>query len=429
MRIANTKDAGFKKIWRDYLLSSSAFPDEIQRKAADIVGKVRQQGDKALFEFTRKYDRCLVNSKTVRLSSKGMKQALRQVSRHHLKLMKRAASRITEFHKLQALNNWELKKDGARMGMRWNPLDRVGIYVPGGQAAYPSTVLMNAIPAKIAGVQRIVMVNPSPKGKINPYTIAAASVAGVNEIYHIGGAQAIAALAYGTKTIPSVDKIVGPGNAYVAAAKKLVYGQVGIDMIAGPTEVMIVADGASKPDYVASDLISQAEHDPMARPVLVTTSTLLLKRVLNALGQQMAKTERSEIVKQSVVQNGLAILARSRREALDLINDMAPEHLLLMVNEAKKWLKDIVHAGAIFLGEYTPAAAGDYLMGPNHVLPTGRTARFASPLGVYDFMKASSWLELSRRGLEKYGSDLIEFTELEGLTAHGDSVRIRTKGK
>ncbi len=311
------------------------------------------------------------------------------------------------------------------MGLRWRPLERVGIYVPGGKAAYPSTVLMNTIPAQVAGVDRIVMVTPTPKGEINPYTIAAAQVVGVQEIYRIGGAQAVGALAYGTKTIPAVNKIVGPGNAYVAAAKQQVFGAVDIDMIAGPTEILVLADGAARPDYVAADLLSQAEHDPDARSVLISTSATLLKEALAALEGQLKDTARRQIAGKALRRNGLAILANSRSAALDLVNEMAPEHLLVMVRDKKRWLTGIRNAGAIFIGDYSPVAAGDYLAGPNHVLPTARTAQYASPLGVYDFMKASSWLELSRKGLAKLSKDIVKLAELEGLIAHGDSVKIR----
>ena len=427
MRRLNTQNSTFAREWSDYLAAASAPQAKITRTVASIIRGVQKRGDNALFAYTKRFDRCALTARTVRISDRKIETCLNQVPAAHLRLLRRAAQRIRRFHQQQKTQDWSLSSNGARMGLRWYPLERVGLYVPGGQAAYPSTVLMNAIPARVAGVDRIVMVTPTPDDTINPYTIAAAQVAGIDEIYRIGGAQAVAALAYGTQSIPAVDKIVGPGNIYVATAKQQVYGQVGIDMIAGPTEVLVIADGSANPEYVASDLLSQAEHDPDARPVLITTSERTMTATLRALTRQLEQTPRSHIAARALQRNGLAILAPKKAEAIALANEMAPEHLLLLVNSPKTWMKSIRNAGAIFVGPYAPVAAGDYLVGPNHVLPTARTARYASPLGVYDFVKASSWLELSRKGLEQVSKDIVQLAELEGLIAHGESVKIRLK--
>ncbi len=420
-----TQQRDFETKWSQLLESASSTDARVEKTVAAIVASVRRKGDAALFRYTNQFDRCTLDASSVRISKRDITKALRQVPNRHLTLLRRAAGRIRRYHRQQKTTNWSLNQSGARMGLRWTPLERVGLYVPGGKAAYPSTVLMNAIPAQLAGVPRLVMVTPTPDGTVNPYTIAAAKVVGINEIYRVGGAQAVAALAYGTESISAVDKIVGPGNAYVATAKRQVFGKVDIDMIAGPTEVLVLADGTADPDFIAADLLSQAEHDPNARPVLITTSRDLLTSAKAALRRQLKKTTRRGIATRALTKNGVAILARNRKEAIRLANEMAPEHLLLIVRNKGPWMRDIRNAGAIFIGPYSPVAAGDYLVGPNHVLPTARTARYASPLGVYDFVKASSWLELSRKGLAQVSKDIVQLAELEGLTAHGDSVRIR----
>ncbi len=425
MRQLKTQQRDFAKQWQQYLNAVAEAPRQVTEATSTILQAVKKRGDSALFQFTKKFDGFTANARSIRISPAQVERAVSQVSSKHLNIFKRAAQRIRKFHQLQKQRDYRLNQNGAKMGLRWTPLDRVGIYVPGGRAAYPSTVLMNTIPAQVAGVTEIAMVTPAPGGEINPYTLAAAHVAGVEEIYRIGGAQAIGALAYGTKTIPAVNKIVGPGNAYVAAAKQQVFGRVDIDMIAGPTEVLVIADAQANPEYVAADLLSQAEHDPDARPVLICTSVRILEKSLQALTRQVAQTPRKKIAQQAIRKNGLAILAKNQGDAIALSNQMAPEHLVIMVKKPASWMKKLKNAGAIFIGNYAPVAAGDYLVGPNHVLPTARTAQYASPLGVYDFMKASSWLELTRKGLAQVSADIIELAELEGLSAHGYSVKVR----
>lgn len=423
----STTDRHFKKKWTRFLESFSAPSKEIVSTVSRILQDIRRQGDSALFRYTKKFDRFEPSRSTICVSKKQRDAAVAGIPPQDQRLLKQAASRIRRFHQKQKSASWSLSAKGSRMGMRISPLESAGLYVPGGMAAYPSSVLMNAIPAQVAGVKRIVMVTPTPHGKINPYTIAAAKVAGIDEIYRVGGAQAVAALAFGTQSIPAVDKIVGPGNVYVAEAKRQVFGRVAIDMIAGPSEVLILADGGSDPRFVASDLISQAEHDTDARPVLISTSKTLLERTQVALKHQLHKTARARIATQAIRKNGLAILAKNLTEMCALANEMAPEHLLIMVRDSVKCLSLIKNAGAIFIGPYTPVAAGDYLAGPNHVLPTARTARYASPLGVYDFIKRSSFLQLSRKGLADLSSDIVKLSEIEGLTAHGESVKIRLR--
>jgi len=427
MQTVNTTDRDFAKRWKQYLRASSQPTPAVQKTVARILGQVRRQGDKALFALTKRYDRCALSTRSVRISRAERKRVLRQVPAAKLRLLQRAARRIRRWHEQQKQADISLTTPQGRMALRWTPLARVGLYVPGGQAAYPSTVLMNAIPAQVAGVAELAMVTPTPGGKLNPYTIAAAEVMGIDEIYRIGGAQAVAALAYGTKSIPAVDKIVGPGNAYVASAKQQVFGTVDIDMIAGPTEVLILADGTADPELVASDLLSQAEHDPDARPVLISTSQRLLDQSLIALRKQLQVTPRRDIARRAIRRNGLAIRTSKQVEAIALANEMAAEHLVLMVGNPKRWLEKIRNAGAIFIGNYSPVASGDYTAGPNHVLPTAGTARFASPLGVYDFVKATSRLQLTRKGLAELAPDIVQLAELEGLAAHGDSVKARFK--
>jgi histidinol dehydrogenase len=337
-----------------------------------------------------------------------------------------AAARIREYHEHQPLADWDFTEpDGTRLGQRVTALDRVGIYVPGGKAAYPSTVLMNAIPAKVAGVGEIVMTVPTPRGERNPLVLAAAHLAGVNRAFTIGGAQAIAALAYGTQTIPRVDKIVGPGNAYVAAAKRKVFGAVGIDMIAGPSEVLVICDGRTDPDWVAMDLFSQAEHDEMAQAVLLCPDARFIERVAASMERLLAEMPRREVILASLSGRGALIETRDLEEACEVANRIAPEHLELSVEEPRRWLERIRHAGAVFLGRYASEALGDYCAGPNHVLPTARTARFSSPLGVYDFQKRTSVIEVSAEGARSLGAVASELADGEGLPAHARSARMR----
>lgn len=425
MQTLNTKNRDFRKQWERYLEKAPTASENVIRVVTQIRTDVKRRGDEALFTYTRKFDRFTVTPATLRVNARELKQARKKIPVADYQVLKRAAGRIRAFHSRQQIKSWEMVKDGARMGLNWQPLNRVGLYVPGGQASYPSTVLMNAIPAQVAGVREIVMVSPSPAAYLNPYLLAAAELAGITEIYRVGGAQAIAALAYGTASIPAVDKIVGPGNTYVAEAKRQVFGTVAIDMIAGPTEVLIIADAVANPSTVAADLLSQAEHDADARAVLLSPSAKLITETLQSLKALLALAPRKKIAAASLKNHGLTIQVASDAEAIALANEMAPEHLELLVGDEQRYLKGIKNAGAIFLGEYSPVAAGDYAAGPNHVLPTARSARFASPLGVYDFMKATSWLKLSGRGLNNLAPDIVRLAEIEGLTAHGQSVTIR----
>ncbi|HBO84772.1 MAG TPA: histidinol dehydrogenase [Deltaproteobacteria bacterium] len=355
-----------------------------------------------------------------------IKKALKNISEYDLKILKLAAKRIDAFHRKETPKSWQYtEKDRTVLGQKVTPLERVGIYVPGGKAAYPSTVLMNAIPAKIAGVKEIIMATPPSKNGINPYVLAAADIAGVDAIYQVGGAQAIAALAYGTETILKVDKIVGPGNIYVATAKRLVFGVVDIDMIAGPSEILIINDGTGNPSWIAADLLSQAEHDELASSILLTTSKNMAEAVAKEVSRQIKELKREAIAKKSIDRYGAIIITKDLKEAVDIANTIAPEHLELFVKKPFGLFKKIKNAGAIFLGYNTPEAVGDYMAGPNHTLPTGGTARFSSPLGVYDFIKRSNVILFSRKGLDKFGADIVRFADMEGLDAHGKSVAIR----
>lgn len=394
-----------------------------------ILVNVACSGDQALRDYTKKFDGYAVGRFEV--SSQEWQQAVRQVSKREASVLKLAADRIRRFHEQQlqksAPRSWEDRRGGVAVGQRVVPLERIGIYVPGGRAAYPSTVLMNALPARVAGVKEILMVTPAPGGQVNRYALFAAQLAGVDRIFKVGGAQAIAALAYGTKSIPRVDKIVGPGNIFVALAKAEVAaaGLVGIDSFAGPTEVVIIADAQATPEFVAADLLSQAEHDPEARAILITPSEALIRKVKVELKQQLTTLARKEIAGRSLQKNGDFILVKNLTEACQRSNEIAPEHLELMVEQPRSLLKNIRNAGAIFLGRMSPVALGDYLAGPNHVLPTAGTARFSSPLGVNDFLKTSSVIEASAKGLSTFAPAIADLAILEGLTAHAKSVTVR----
>jgi histidinol dehydrogenase len=358
-----------------------------------------------------------------------MRDALASLPRADQVALQTAAKRISTFHHKQRQTSWAYRDSlGNRLGQLITPLERVGVYVPGGKAAYPSSVLMNVIPAKVAGVQEIIAVSPPSPHGYHPGILAAAYIAGVDSFFRIGGAQAIAALAYGTQTVPRVDKIVGPGNIYVATAKKLVFGQVAIDMIAGPSEILVIADDSANPTHVAADMLSQAEHDELAAALCVTTSVSMATAVAQALTEQLATLKRREIATASLKRYGVILIARDRTEAIELANAIAPEHLELAVRSPRTWLKDIRHTGAVFLGHLSTEPFGDYIAGPNHVLPTGRTARFSSPLGVYDFLKRTSVIEISSRALAKLGPHIIRFAEMEGLEAHARAVQYRLKG-
>lgn len=396
---------------------------------ADIISNVREKGDRAVFEYCEKFDKVKLTSLAV--SEEEIEEAFESVEGEFIEILKEAAENIKKFHLRQVRNSFIINDEkGIVTGQKVIPVDRAGLYVPGGTAAYPSTVLMDSIPAKIAGCREVVIVTPPDRqGKVNPVILAAAKIAGVDKIFKVGGAQAIAALAYGTETIPKVDKIVGPGNAFVAEAKKQVFGKVSIDMIAGPSEILIVADGKSDPRYVASDLLSQAEHDKMASAVLVTDSEELAKEVSRELEIQIPMLERQEIARFSIDTNGKIIVADSLNRAIEIANEIAPEHLELCVDNPFDYLDSIRHAGSVFMGRFCPEALGDYFAGPNHTLPTSGTAKFSSPLSVDDFVKKTQYTYYTEEALSRVAKKVGYFARKEGLTAHAKSAEIRTEEK
>ena len=400
---------------------------DVAGTVAEIIKNVRENGDKALFEYCEKFDKAQLSSLAV--TKEEIDEALSLVEPEFLEILEKAAKNIRKFHSRQVRNSFIINdEDGIVIGQKIIPIDRAGLYVPGGTAAYPSTVLMDAIPAKIAGCREVVMVTPPTKdGKVNPVILAAAYVAGIDRIFKVGGAQAIAALAYGTQSIPKVDKIVGPGNAFVAEAKKQVFGVVSIDMIAGPSEILIVADGKSNPAYIAADLLSQAEHDKMASAVLVTDSAELARNVSTELEKQIPMLERREIARESIDVNGKIIVADTLDAAIEIANEIAPEHLELCVDNPFDKLDSIRHAGSIFMGRNCPEALGDYFAGPNHTLPTSGTAKFSSPLSVDDFIKKTQYTYYTKDALKKVAFDVAAFAKKEGLTAHAKSAVIRVE--
>ena len=403
--------------------------DQVNTTVRDIIKNIRQRGDEALVEYTNKFDRVHVSSmKELTFTSKQLDDAFNKIpddQRHALEI---AAERVRSYHKHQTMESWSYTEaDGTLLGQQITPLDRVGLYVPGGKATYPSSVLMNAIPAKVAGVEEIVMVVPTPDGIVNDMVLAAAKIAGVDTVFAVGGAQAVAALAYGTETVPSVDKIVGPGNIYVATAKSMVFGRVGIDMIAGPSEILVVCDGKTDPDWIAMDLFSQAEHDEDAQSILVSWDADFLDQVQASIEKLLPTMERKDIINTSLSERGALILVKNENEAIEVSNFIAPEHLELSVEDPESMSKKIKHAGAIFMGRYTAEALGDYCAGPNHVLPTSRTARFSSPLGVYDFQKRSSLIMCSAEGASELGKTASILGRGESLTAHARSAEYRIK--
>lgn len=412
----------------DSLLDWEGVSDKaVQTRVEEILASVKQRGDEAVVEATNRFDRLSVtNMDELRLTPAQLKHAFENLPAEQREALSNAAERIKLYHERQKPDSWQYEEaDGTVLGQKVTPLDRAGIYVPGGKAAYPSSVLMNAIPAHVAGVREIVMVVPTPDGVLNELVLAAAHLAGVDYVFTIGGAQAIAALAYGTESVPRVDKIVGPGNIYVATAKRAVFGQVGIDMIAGPSEIMVVSDGQTDPDWLAMDLFSQAEHDEDAQAILVSWDAKHLDAVEAAIERLLPTVEREEIVRESLRRRGALILCKDPQDAIEIINRIAPEHLELSVATPETWLDDIRHAGAIFMGRYTAEALGDYCAGPNHVLPTSGTARFSSPLGVYDFQKRSSIIHCSAVGASKLGKIASVLARGESLTAHARSAEYR----
>ena len=401
--------------------------DEISARVKEIVARVREEGDKALFDYTARFDKVTLTAETVQVTREEIDAAYKAASPEWLAAMREAARRITAFHEKQKTNTWMNFDPAISLGQKITPLKRVGVYVPGGTAAYPSSVLMNVLPAKVAGVKDIVMVTPPGKdgGVSYPLALVAADIAGVDRIFKVGGAQAVAALAFGTESIPRVDKITGPGNIYVANAKREVFGHVGIDMVAGPSEVLVIADASADPRYVAADLLSQAEHDPLAAAILVTDSEALADAVDVELARQTALLPRKEVVEKSLSAYGTIVVAPTMADCADIANQIAPEHLELSVADPYALLPLIENAGAIFMGHYSPEPLGDYFAGPNHVLPTSGTARFFSPLNVDDFVKKSSLICCSRAELEKVADQVILLAQQEGLDAHANSVAIR----
>ena len=419
-------DAGFATDFQNFLNIKREAQTDVEAVVAEIVAEISARGDQALIEYTSKFDRFDLTAETMRISADEIAAAYKTCAPDQLSALELAAARIRSFHERQLPENFSYQdQDGVKLGLKWGAVDAVGMYVPGGLASYPSSVLMNAIPAKVAGVERLVMVVPTPEGEINPLVLAAASIAEVDEIYRIGGAQAVAALAFGTESIKPVDKIVGPGNAYVATAKRQVFGTVGIDMIAGPSEILVVADGDNNPNWIAADLLSQAEHDEDAQAILITDDAAFAERVIAAVEETLEGLERRDIAAASWRDNGGVILTRDMAEAVQLVDHIAPEHLELALADPDALAADIRHAGAIFLGRHTPEAIGDYIAGPSHVLPTSRSARFSSGLSVLDFMKRTSLIRCSDASVREIGADAVQLAEAEGFGAHALSVAVR----
>ncbi|WP_420547532.1 histidinol dehydrogenase [Curvivirga sp.] len=426
LRKLNITDVDFEAQFQDLLNSKREMDEDVDAIVADIIADVRKRGDEAVLEYTNKFDQLNLTAETMVISKEQLKASIDECDPETVEALKLAAERIRSFHAKTLPEGLDYKDDaGVRLGAKWTAVQAAGIYVPGGTASYPSSVLMNAIPAKVAGVKRLVMVVPTPDGTKNPLVFAAAYFAGVDEVYSIGGAQAVAALAYGTETIKPVDKITGPGNAFVAAAKRRVFGQVGIDMIAGPSEILVVADNQNDPAWVAMDLLSQAEHDTSAQSILITDDAAYADQVIEAVDAALKTLPRSEIARESWDNHGAVIVVENMDQAVPLVDRVAPEHLELSVEDPQELTDKITNAGSIFMGRYTPEAVGDYVAGPNHVLPTARSARFSSGLGVLDFMKRSTFLQCDSDSLAKIGPAAVSLAQSEGLGAHARSVAIR----
>lgn len=425
IRIYNFKEGIDKDIYMKISSRTKLDNKEVNGVVEGIIKNIRENGDRALFDYTSEFDGVDINSSSIKVTQDEIDDAYKKTDENFVSAVRKAIKNITEFHEKQKQNTWMDFKDGIIYGQKIRPLEKVGIYVPGGTAAYPSSVLMNGIPAKVAGVEKIIMATPPNKNGINPYVLVAANEAGIDEIYKAGGAQAVAALAFGTESVPKVDKIVGPGNIYVAVAKRALYGYVDIDMVAGPSEVLIIADESANPRYVAADLLAQAEHDIMASAVLVTTSYELAEKVDKEIERQTGYLERKEIIKKSIENYGEIIVVKDIEEAFNIANALAPEHLELDIRNPFEMLGKVKNAGAVFLGENSPEPLGDYMAGPNHVLPTSGTARFFSPLAVEDFIKKMSVLYYDEGSLKEVSSDIIRLAESEGLTAHANSIKIR----
>ena len=428
MRIIKLDESSKKNILNDLLKRSPNNYDNFADSVNAILANVKENGDKALFQYTKDFDKADINASNIKVTEEEIKEAYDRLEKPELvQVIRRSLKNIKEYHEKQKQYSWfDSKPDGSILGQKVTPLSRVGVYVPGGKAAYPSSVLMNVIPAKVAGVEQIVMVTPPGKdGKVNPNTLVAANEAGVDVIYKVGGAQAIAALAYGTESIAKVDKIVGPGNIYVALAKKAVFGYVSIESVAGPSEILVLADETANPRYVAADLLSQAEHDELASAILVTTSEELANKVSEYVDMFVSKLKRKEILQKSLDNYGYILVTETMQDAIDTANDIASEHLEIVTKNPFDTMTRIKNAGAIFLGENSSEPLGDYFAGPNHVLPTNGTAKFFSPLSVDDFIKKSSIISYSREALEPLSEDIQKFAKAEGLTAHANSIRVR----
>lgn len=427
----STTDSDFQKQLESVLAWDAESDTAVVDTVRSILAEVRTKGDEAVLEYSRRFDR--VDAKVMadlEIPLERAQQALNSIPQEQRKALEAAADRVRSYHEHQKQDSWTYTEaDGTVLGQQVTALDRAGLYVPGGKAAYPSSVLMNAIPAKVAGVEELIMVVPTPDGEVNDLVLAAAAISDVDKIFAVGGAQAVAALAYGTESVPQVDKIVGPGNIYVATAKGMVFGSVGIDMIAGPSEILVVCDGKTDPEWIAMDLFSQAEHDEDAQSILISPDSDYIDQVKQAINKLLPTMERQEIIKKSLSSRAAMIIVKDMDEAIDVTNFIAPEHLELSVEEPMELAKKVKHAGAIFIGRYTAEALGDYCAGPNHVLPTSRTARFSSPLGVYDFQKRSSLIQVSEQGSQTLGNIASVLARGEGLTGHARSAEYRLKGK
>lgn len=431
MRIVKLSRETKQSILADLLKRSPNNYSQYENTVNEIIEKVRQEKDRALFDYTLKFDHFALNKDNIQVTREEIEEAYSRLDAGLIDVIKKSAENIRSFHQKQLRNSWfDAKEDGTILGMKITPIARAGVYVPGGKAAYPSSVLMNVIPAKVAGVPEIIMTTPpGADGRVNPGTLVAADIAGVNTIYKVGGAQAIAALAFGTESIPKVDKITGPGNIFVALAKKAVYGYVSIDSIAGPSEILVLADETANPRYVAADLLSQAEHDELASAILITTSEALAEKVSAQVDAFVAQLERKEIIQKSLNQYGYILLADTLQDAIAAVNEIASEHLEILTSNPFEVMTRIKNAGAIFLGEYASEPLGDYFAGPNHILPTNGTAKFFSPVNVDDFIKKTSIISYSREALEKVHRDIETFAVSEGLTAHANSIRVRFEEK
>jgi histidinol dehydrogenase len=429
VRRLDSSEPGFDAKLSAVLAWEASQDAAIERAVADIVADVRARGDAAVLEYTRRFDRVQVSDPTaLELPQAALQAALDGLPAAQRQALEAAAERVRTYHTHQRAQSWSyVEADGTRLGQKVGPIERVGLYVPGGKAAYPSSVLMNALPAKVAGVPQLIMVCPTPDGVRNPMVLAAAAIAGVDRVFTIGGAQAVAALAYGTATVPAVDKIVGPGNAYVAEAKRRVFGTVGIDMIAGPSEILVICDGHTDPDWIAMDLFSQAEHDELAQSILLCPDAAFIDAVQASIDRLLPAMPRRDVIAASLAGRGVLVKVRSLEEACAITDRIAPEHLEISTRDPQQWADRIRHAGAMFLGPYTSESLGDYCAGPNHVLPTMRTARFSSPLGVYDFQKRSSIIEVSAQGARTLGAIASVLAHGEGLQAHARSAEMRTQ--